>query len=45
MQISALLDLIQNQDKARKLLMRNIEYLFERRTKKRFLSISEKIAK
>lgn len=40
MQISALLDLIQNQDKARKLLIRNIEYLFDRKTKKRFVSIS-----
>ena len=45
LQISSLLDLIQNQDKARKLLIRNVEWTHDKRTKKRLISIKERIVK
>ena len=45
LQIEALLDLIQNQDKARKLLIRNVEYQLEKKTKKKFMILTEKINK
>jgi hypothetical protein len=45
LQISSLLDLIQNQDKARKLLVKNVEVIHDRRAKKKLLSLREKILK
>lgn len=43
LQIQGLLDLAQNQDKARKLLIRNVEVLLDRRPKRRLMKIAQKV--